>query len=217
MHSDFILPFLFSHLSEDGENRPREAHVLKPSHIFLGSFIRVHLHTGRVILFSLPTLVKNCKPDVERDLRDDGFLTFLFYKWVSWSLEKKEEYLIKVTETVWVTAQIFALLLPHPRWHNCKLPVETQRPGRNFTGRNQGKCSQGHRVLTVWFLRLEPILPWKQSAGSWTPFPEISASYPTALPDPRYIGRYFLFSWCAWAFSTIFRRVLKPPALPYLE
>lgn len=30
-----------------------------------------------------------------------------------------------------------------------RLPAETQRPGRNFTGRNQGKCSQGHWVLTV--------------------------------------------------------------------
>lgn len=58
MHSDFILPFPFSHLSEDGENRPREAHVLKPSHIFLGSFIRARLHTERVILCSLPMLVQ---------------------------------------------------------------------------------------------------------------------------------------------------------------
>ena len=73
MHSDFLLPFSFFHLSEDGENRPSEAHRLKPSHICLGSSIRVHLHKKRVICAHCQRSSKNCKPDVETDLRDDGF------------------------------------------------------------------------------------------------------------------------------------------------
>ena len=55
MHSDFLLPFSFFHLSEDGENRPSEAHRLKPSHICLGSFILTLIWS----LLSFQTVLSN--------------------------------------------------------------------------------------------------------------------------------------------------------------